>query len=117
MKYFVSVMITFAVLLGTANIKTKNKKVGQNHFQQRIENLKNGFMSIPLPNGKSLSLGLLKNSIAEESACDTVLTEIQEGVPSYTAGALSYFNMVLYSLNNVNSANIENVFCHFANTM
>ena len=117
MKYFLSVMITFAVLLGTANIKTKNKKVGQNFFQKRLERLGKGFMTIPLPNGKEINLGLSKNAIAEESACDTVLTAVQEGVPSYTAGALGYFNMVLYSLNNVNSANIENVFCHFAKTM
>ena len=117
MKYFFSVMITFAVLLGTANIKTKNKKLGQNFFQKRLEYLGKGFMTIPLPNGKTINLGLTKDAIAEESACDSALAEIGSGTPQYTAGALSYFNGVLYALNNINAADVENVFCHFVNTM
>ena len=117
MKYFLSVMITFAVLLGTANIKTKNKKLGQNLFQKRLERLGKGFMTIPLPNGKTINLGLTKDAIAEESACDSVAEEIGSSTPQYTAGALSYFNGVLYYLNNINAAEVENVFCHFVNTM
>ena len=118
MKYFLSVMITFAVLLGTANIKTKNKKVGQNFFQKRLERLGKGFMTIPMPNGKVINLGLVKNAVAEEkSACDQVLDAVDQGSPQYTAGALSYFNGVLYILNNRTAADVENVFCHFVNTM
>ena len=110
-------MITFAVLLGTANIKTKNKKLGQNFFQKRLEYLGKGFMTIPLPNGKTINLGLTKDAIAEESGCDAILEEIDGGAPQYTAGSLSYFNGVLYVLNNRVAADVENVFCHFVNTM
>ena len=74
-------------------------------------------MTIPLPNGKTINLGLTKDAIAEESACDSALEEIGSGTPQYTAGALSYFNGVLYALNNINAADVENVFCHFVNTM
>ena len=98
MKYFLSVMITFAVLLGTANIKTKNKKMGQNFFQKRLERLGKGFMTIPLPNGKIMNLGLSKNAVAEESACDQVLKAVDKGIPQYTAGSLGFFNRVLYYL-------------------
>ena len=74
-------------------------------------------MTIPLPNGKEVNLALTKNAIAEESNCDKVLTAIDENIPQYTAGSLGVFNRALYYLNNRNSADVENIFCHFVNTM
>ncbi len=118
MKYLVSVFLSFGLLVMTANISTTpKKKVSKNFFQKRLERLGKGFLTIPLPNGKEMNLNLIKNAHAEESACDQVLDAVDQGAPQYTAGALGYFNGVLYILNNRTAADVENVFCHFVNTM
>ena len=115
MKYLISTFITFSLLIGAANIKSK--KIKQNFFQKRLNSLSKGFLKVPLPGNKELNFYLGKNSIADEVDCDAILDKIEEDTPNYEAGALSNFNGVLYYLNNRSSGDVENVLCHFKYTM
>ena len=99
-------------------LQNHQKKSHKTFFKKEWSVYKKALWPFHLPNGKELNLGLTKNAHAEEtSACDQVLEAVDQGSPQYTAGALSYFNGVLYILNNRTAADVENVFCHFVNTM
>lgn len=119
MRITISLIITVCFLVLTARVSDdKNtKRITKNIFQKRAEFLRKGFFNIPLPGNKNIRLNLAKDAQAEESKCDSVLDAVDEGVPSYIAGSLGYFNRTLYYLNNRNAADVENVFCHFTNTM
>ena len=118
MRVLIALAVTLSFLTVTTKITPKKTKIlTKNFFQKRAEFLKKGLVQIPLFNGKNAVLNLGTPAIASESDCDAVLEAVDSGVPSYTAGSLSYFNGTLYKLNNKNSADVENVFCHFVNTM
>lgn len=119
MRITISLIITVCFLVLTARISDdKNtKRITKNIFQKRADLLRKGFFNIPLPGNKKIRFNLTKDAQADESECDSVLDAVDEGIPSYTAGSLSYFNSTLYYLNNRNAADVENVFCHFTNTM
>ena len=115
--------VGIALLAGVLTYQSKDEnKVSQNIKNERLEQLKKGKLDIRLPGGNLLNFYFNKANAEEgqvgDSSCDGAnLTAVENALPNYQHGALSHFNQTLYQINDINAANVQNVFCHFDKSM
>lgn len=98
----------------------------EKYVQNNLNFIKDGKIPIRLPGQRTFFLSLVNRVNAQDNAQDAVGDPACEKIiedafascsGNYEHGALGHFNSTLCNINDVQGANVENVFCHFRLSM